>query len=224
MYLKDKKSLTTQFHKYQPSEDGFWGPKGDIFLTDLCPCTSHRFWHQVQNLHIKQNLKCGKTTAHIGAEFSGTKSCGFTEEKKAKKDTFPFSDALVYVRALVFKKQMRRAASFPWEKASSSILRKHPRKIRMQCSLLHSSLALCLWLKRLFSLKHRSGQITTFNFCLDKKNMSEKARVETETPTGVEMCMWVHMVVRTARMSLDLYLQVTVKKSNGSGSNGTRGS
>lgn len=40
MYLKDKSSLTTQFHERQLSEDGFWG---DIVLTDLCPCTSHRF-------------------------------------------------------------------------------------------------------------------------------------------------------------------------------------
>lgn len=59
-YLTDKNSLTTQFHKCQASEDGVWGPKGDIVLADLCPSTRHRFWHQVQNLHIKQNLKCGK--------------------------------------------------------------------------------------------------------------------------------------------------------------------
>lgn len=30
---------------------------------------------------------------------------------------------------------------------------------------------------------------TTFNFCLDKNNMSKKAGVKTETATGVEMCM-----------------------------------
>ena len=221
MYLKDRNSLITQFHECQASKFGFWGPKGDNVPTDLCPSTCHRFWHQVQNLHIKQNPKRRKSTAHTGAEFSRTKSCGFSEEKKAKKKILFHC---VCVRALVLKRQTRRAASFPWEKASSSTLRKCPCKIRMQHSLLHSSLALCLWLKRLFSLKHRSRQITTFNFCLDKKNTSKKARVKTATATWVEMRMWVYPVVQTARTSLELYQQVTGKKPNGSGSTRTRGS
>lgn len=38
-------------------------------------------------------------------------------------------------------------------------------------------------IEKAFFLSSRSGQITTFNFCLDKKNMSKKARMKTETAT-----------------------------------------
>lgn len=66
--------------------------------------------------------------------------------------------------------------------------RKIPHKMRMQHLLLHFSPALCLSLERLLSLKHRNRQITTFNFCLDKNNMSQKAGVKTETATGAQVC------------------------------------
>lgn len=42
---------------------------------------------------------------------------------------------------------------------------------------------------RVFFSQAQGQANTTFNFCLDKNNMSKKTGVKTETATGAEVCM-----------------------------------
>lgn len=80
----------SSFTNASPPKMGFEGQKETLSWL-IFVLSTHRFWHQFQNLPIDQNLKCGKATAHTGAELSGTKSCGFSEEKKKlKKVLFHF--------------------------------------------------------------------------------------------------------------------------------------
>lgn len=146
------------------------------------------FWHQVQNLHIKKNLKCGKATAHTGAEFSGTKSCGFSEGKKGQKRHSSILRCFSVWENSCSQEVNVKCSLVPLGKGQLLYSKKTPHKIRMQHLLLHFSLALCLWLERLLSPKHWNRPITMFNFCLNKNSMSEKAGVKTKTATGAEVC------------------------------------
>lgn len=170
-----------------PPKMGFEGQKETLSRL-IFVLHTRRFWHQVQNLCIRQNLKCGKATAHTSAELSGTKSCGFSEEKTDQKRYSSTLRCFSVWESSCFQEVNVKGSLVPLGKGQLLYSKKTPHKIRMQRLLLHSSLALCLWLERLLSLKHRNRQITTFNFCLDKNSMSEKAGVKTETATG-EVCM-----------------------------------
>lgn len=109
---------------------------------------------------IKQNLKCGKATARTGADFSGTKSCGFSERKKKGQERHSSILKCFSVWESSCSQEVNVKGSLvPSGKGQLLHPKKTPPKIRMQCLLLHFSPVLCLWLERLLSLKHRNRQL-----------------------------------------------------------------